>query len=63
MLTPTIRLSPGAKDLKDWLDNKRESELAAYGTFPWYPTAFVVAADTELEVGLTNDTSLIASLS
>ncbi|KAH8144641.1 uncharacterized protein LAJ45_11350 [Morchella importuna] len=61
--TPTTnKLSPGPQELKDWLDNGREPELSAYGTFPWYPTAFVVAADTELEIKCSrSDAEVLAS--
>ena len=48
------KLSPGAAQIKEWVEkgdtgtgaNKRTE----YGKFPAYPTAFIVAADTILEV-------------
>lgn len=48
------KLSPGAAQIKEWVEkgdpgtgaNKRTE----YGKFPAYPTAFIVAADTVLEV-------------
>ena len=53
------KLSPGAEQVKTWVD-KGDPEIGAekptdykrtdYGKFPAYPTAFIVAADTVLEV-------------
>ena len=48
------KLSPGAAQIKNWVENG-DAETGAnkrteYGKFPAYPTAFIVAADTVLEV-------------
>jgi hypothetical protein len=49
------KLSPGAEKIKEWVDigdNKAGPVLRTdYGKFPAYPTAFIVASDTVLEVG------------
>lgn len=50
-ISENTKLSPGAAQIKNWVehgdvDNKRTE----YGKFPAYPTAFIVAADTVLEV-------------
>ena len=47
------KLSPGAEQIKTWVN--KDPEIGAekrtdYGKFPAYPTAFIVAADTVLEV-------------
>ncbi|KAE8150823.1 hypothetical protein BDV25DRAFT_139419 [Aspergillus avenaceus] len=57
-----INLSPGARELKDWMakqkgddpdpqkyDEKCIDELQKYSMFPAYPTSFIVAADTTIE--------------
>ena len=48
------KLSPGAEQIKKWVDfgdNKAGPIYRTdYGKFPAYPTAFIVAADTVLEV-------------
>lgn len=43
-------LSPRPGDLKDWHDKNSENGLMEFGTFPWYPTTLVVAANTVIEV-------------
>lgn len=44
------KLSPGAVDLKNWIEKGNRTGLDPYSEFPAYPTAFIVAADTVLEV-------------
>ena len=53
-ISENTKLSPGAAQIKQWVDNG-DTETGAnkrteYGKFPAYPTAFIVAADTVLEV-------------
>lgn len=43
-------MSPGPAALKQALKDRSASALQEYGQFPAYPTAFIVAADTEIEV-------------
>lgn len=63
------KLSPGAAQIKEWVD-KGDPETGAnkrteYGKFPAYPTAFIVAADTVLEFKSTqkNSEEMMQSLS
>ena len=49
------KLSPGPQDMHDWMKKQANdptfvSNLSQYNTFPAFPTAFIVAADTVLEV-------------
>ena len=48
------KLSPGAEQIKTWVDKGdsgiEDEKRTDYGKFPAYPTAFIVAADTVLEV-------------
>ena len=53
-ISDNSKLSPGAEQIKTWVD-KGDPGIGAekrtdYGKFPAYPTAFIVAADTVLEV-------------
>lgn len=53
-ISENTKLSPGAEQIKTWVD-KGDTETGPdrrtdYGKFPAYPTAFIVAADTVLEV-------------
>lgn len=43
-------MSPGPIKFNSWLKDRDQTELSRYGTFPAYPTAFIVAADVELEI-------------
>lgn len=42
-----------------WLNGGLREKLDAYGAFPWYPTAFVVAADIVIEVLLSSPYLLV----
>ncbi|KAK6330551.1 hypothetical protein TWF718_002751 [Orbilia javanica] len=53
-----IKLSPGAKKIKTWVENEGRDDdvgnlalanLAQYDIFPSFPTSFLIAADTVLE--------------
>lgn len=45
------KLSPGAEQIETWVDQGDPGgKRTDYGKFPAYPTAFIVAADTVLEV-------------
>ncbi|KAJ8088470.1 hypothetical protein PM082_022543 [Marasmius tenuissimus] len=48
-------ISPGAFDLKELMEGKKsqekyEEEMKLYNTFPMYPTAFLLACNTVLEI-------------
>ena len=53
-IADNTKLSPGAAQIKEWVENGDTGSGAIkrtdYGKFPAYPTAFIVAADTVLEV-------------
>ena len=61
------KLSPGAEQIKTWVDKGDPGGIPAvgaekrtdYGKFPAYPTAFIVAADTVLEVNARNVTRVV----
>ncbi|KAI1340032.1 hypothetical protein F5Y15DRAFT_415460 [Xylariaceae sp. FL0016] len=63
------KLSPGAAQVKDWVDNGDPGNKARkridYGKFPAYPVSFIVAADTVLEFKSTesNSKEMMKSLS
>jgi hypothetical protein len=44
-----VALSPGALALHQYIDQKDSTALSKYPYFPSYPTAFIVAANVELE--------------
>ncbi|KAH8145973.1 uncharacterized protein LAJ45_09895 [Morchella importuna] len=46
----TTKLSPGAPKIQSLLAARNDEALAEYGLFPTYPTAFIVAANTEIEI-------------
>jgi hypothetical protein len=63
MLIRLISLSPGAQQLQAWMKKQKKPDevadsfdtgvvnsLAKYSMFPAYPTSFIVAADTTIEV-------------
>lgn len=56
-----VKLSPGAAQIKNWIekgDNETGvNKLTDYGKFPAYPTSFIVAADTVLELKSTESKS------
>lgn len=47
--SPDVALSPGPSKLRDYIEKKDTKTLEQYGYFPSYPTAFIVAANIELE--------------
>lgn len=53
-ISEDTKLSPGAKEIKQWVENgdveTGANKRTEYGKFPAYPTAFIVAADTVLKV-------------
>ena len=53
-ISDATKLSPGSKQIKDWVEGgdtgSGADKRTDYGKFPAYPTAFIVAADTVLEV-------------
>ncbi len=53
-ISENTKLSPGAAQVKQWVENgdigNGTNRRTEYGKFPAYPTAFIVAADTVLEV-------------
>ena len=55
------KLSPGAQQIKEWVDKgdrgNGANKRTEYGKFPAYPTAFIVAADTVLEFKSTQKNS------
>ena len=49
------RLSPGPELLHKWMDSQRKDKdslasLAMYNVLPAFPTSFIVACNTEIEV-------------
>ncbi len=44
-----VKLSPGAAELKEAIDNKDASKLGNHANFPSYPTSFIVASNIERE--------------
>ena len=53
-ISENTKLSPGAAQIKHWVENgdfkSGANKRTEYGKFPAYPTAFIVAADTVLKV-------------
>lgn len=47
-------MSPGPVKFNKWLKDRNQTELGRFGMFPAYPTAFIVAAETELEISCSN---------
>jgi hypothetical protein len=47
--SPDVHLSPGALTLHKYIDQKNSDALSKYPYFPSYPTAFIVAANVQLE--------------
>ena len=62
-ISENTKLSPGAEQIKTWVDKGDTGPGAEkrtdYGKFPAYPTAFIVAADTVLEVCDTHPRSRV----
>ena len=49
-LTRLISLSPGAEALQELIGGELINDLAQWSTFPAYPTSFIIAANTVIEV-------------
>jgi len=48
-VAPDVKLSPGWDELKAAIERKDSAQLGQYSYFPSYPTAFIVAANVQLE--------------
>jgi hypothetical protein len=45
-------LSAGPEAMQTWMKEQDIANLSKYNEFPAYPTSFIIAADTEIEVSL-----------
>lgn len=48
-------MSPGPVKFNTWLKERNQNELSKFSMFPAYPTAFIVAADVEIEIECTSE--------
>jgi hypothetical protein len=60
------RLSPGPELLHQWMDAQQKdteslSSLAMYNVFPAFPTSFIVACNTEVEVSISHTDLSVSS--